>query len=181
MIASQRLNKSTAVSANGNFDLGLPDAQTMTTDSKYKGDLSDISSFFATCKGGTMSFPAGLQFTNIAGMFVDNQNPEYIDYSNYSGGVLSYKSWWFVNMDATITADTDCLVGKIKANMNLKKGWNIVNYVDTYANNTVTSQLSLGTQTNARMTWRPKPTTNVAQSLRPQSNSVRDNPWGVIR
>ncbi|AZI42657.1 hypothetical protein EHF33_07755 [Deinococcus psychrotolerans] len=184
-ISSQRLNKSATVNGTGNFDLGLPDAQTTT--SQYSGDLTDGSQLFFACSGGTVSVTPNLKYTAISGLFLASQvKPEYFNYSAYSGTNFTYRTWWFVNKDATVTSNgADCagegVLGKITANLNLKQGWNIVEYARTGNSSGFAYNLSSVAPNNSRMSWRPNPNTDGSQSLSLGSQSIQANPWSLVR
>ncbi|AWN23835.1 hypothetical protein DKM44_11855 [Deinococcus irradiatisoli] len=170
---------STTVDTTGNFNLPLPNVATMT--STYSGDLTDASVLKNSCTNGTVTATEGLKFAVIADLEVVGKNPTYYTYSSYENGKLSYKAWWFANKAGTITADADCavsvVVGRLKANLTLKAGWNIVNYVQDASSSNFVYTLTTGTQTNAKMTWRPNPISS--QSL--QAHDRLANPWGLLR
>lgn len=184
-ISSQRLNKSTAVDGTGNFDLGLPNTQTMTTNSQYTGDLTDGSNLFLACSGGAVNVTPGLKFTAISGLFLGSQaKPEYFNFSNYSGVNFTYRSWWFANINSAVTANgADCagqgVLGKITANLSLKQGWNIVEYTRTGVSSGFAYNLAVVAPTNSRMSWRPNPNMDSSQSL--NSQSIQANPWSLVR
>jgi len=169
---------STAVNTTGNFDLKLPTVSTMTT--TYANTLNNGSDLSTSCGSG-VTVTAGLKYAIITDLAIGSISPTYYTYSSYQNGVLNYKGWWFANKAATITAtNANCGVseffGQLTANLNLKAGWNVVNYTQTSANSTVSYNLTTGTQTNARMTWQPNPIST--QSLQPQNR--QGNPWGFM-
>ena len=160
---------STTVKGTGDFDLLLPS-------SVMAGDLTDGSELANSCKVTTVT--SGLKFAQVVDLAVGTKNPTYYTYSDYTNNVLSYKGWWYSNIDGTVKADkADCgvslFIGTLNADLTLKKGWNVVNYVQDYNNFVVT--LSTAEQTNDRMTWKANPVVST-QAL----HNHAANPWGLL-
>ena len=162
------------VKSNGDFDLPLPTIL-------GSNDLADGKKLKDNCTG-TVSVTDGLKYGLFVDLAVGTRSKTYYTYSSNEGGVFKYKGWWLATKEGTITAkDAECtfesgFIGKLTANVKLKEGWNIINYVQTGAGGKFFYDISNGTQTNDRMTWQPYIVS--AQSL--HSLSVQANPWGLL-
>ncbi|OLV17407.1 hypothetical protein [Deinococcus marmoris] len=114
---------STGVSAEGKFDLPLPDAQAMKT--TYQDSLIKATDLFGLCDKVTTDASAALRVRPINKLLTDN-NATLISPVNTNPDIYSYKSWVFSEVDSSFTFTGNCVgLDDVTANVVLKRGWNV--------------------------------------------------------
>ncbi|MBB6014820.1 hypothetical protein ACFP9V_03025 [Deinococcus radiopugnans] len=115
---------STEVSAEGKFDLKLPDADSMST--TYQTDLIKATELFGLCDDKTQTdAPASLRVLAINKLRLDD-NAIIIAPVNQNPDIYSYKSWVFSEVDAAFSFKGNCVgLDEVTANVVLKRGWNV--------------------------------------------------------
>lgn len=115
---------STGVSAEGKFDLKLPNAQAMKT--TYQGDLIRATELFGVCDDNPQTnAPASLRIRPINKLRLDN-DAIIIAPVNQDPDIYSYKSWVFSEIEASFTFKGKCIgLDNVTANVVLKRGWNV--------------------------------------------------------
>ncbi|MDV6373392.1 hypothetical protein [Deinococcus arenicola] len=160
------------VSAQGQFDLNLPNFAQMT--GTYASTLFNAKDVFGCSDDEIQTYtaPAGLKITPVN--FLKNETSQrFIAPVNQAATTYNFKAWWFSNMDATVVFKANCLVAsKIDTTLNLKRGWNVLNTDFDFGKSTTYAVTSQPT------TYIPWVKANAAASLSTQALAANVlEPW----
>lgn len=146
----------TTVQANGNFDLNLPNSAKLN--SSYATDLKTVKASYSYCDKSlvpdatfTTNAPDDMKMLQINELR-SNDARQLVATTNDG---TTFREWWYVDRDIQLTfTGTNCFfIGDINANLNLKKGWNVVEQTMTPVGEKVVTTFKLLTQPTTRTVY----------------------------